>query len=94
MSNSLKSNDWGNEQRARVHAAFHRWVSSCSEEDFQQLILLREAIAPGEVCSIVRLVRACYARQDLLDGLPASLVQLLRERNLPPPSFDAPAGAV
>ncbi|GKS73300.1 hypothetical protein AVME950_00410 [Acidovorax sp. SUPP950] len=92
MSSPLPSMDWGNEQRAGVHAAFNRWIASCTEDDYQKLMALREAVAPGDVCSIVKLVRACYARLELLEGLPASLVQLLQERNLPPPSSAAQAG--
>lgn len=84
---------WTAEQRARAHQAFNRWMQACTEQEYEKLMDLREQVAPGEVCSIVKLVQSCYARPELLAGLPASLVQLMRERNLPQPFAVASAAA-
>lgn len=84
---------WGQEQRMRLHAIFNQWMATCSEEDFQRLMRLREQVAPGQVCSIVKLVRSCFARTDLQDALPASLLQLMQVRNWPRASFAAPVRA-
>ena len=76
--------DWGQEQRKQFHTAFNRWVASSSEQEYLRLMSLREQVAPGEVCSAIKLVRSSFARPDLSDSLPASLVQLMQERNLLP----------
>lgn len=86
MSNSLNTTIWTQEQRMRMHDAYRKWVQCCTEPEYEQVFNLREQIAPGRVCSIIKLARACLARQELLAGLPASLVQLMRERNLLPAS--------
>lgn len=78
-------NRLSDEQRRQLHAAFNEWMQTCSEEDHSKLLVdLREQIAPGQICSIVSLIQACFARQSLLQELPASLVQLLRARNWQP----------
>lgn len=84
---------WTEAQRMDMHAAFTQWLIACSEQEYQQLMDLREKVAPGDVCSIIKLVRSCYERPDLLDGLPERLVQLMQARCLPLPSSDASAAA-
>ena len=79
------------EERKRIHAVFNDWLCQASEEEFQQLEQTRERFAPHQVCSIVSLVRGCLVREDLSQGLPATLRQLLKERNLPPACADAQA---
>lgn len=84
---------WTEAQRMDMHAAFTQWLIACDEQEYQRLMDLREKVAPGEVCSIIKLVRSCYARPDLIAGLPTGLVQLMRARCLPLPSADASAAA-
>ncbi|WP_404299009.1 hypothetical protein [Alicycliphilus denitrificans] len=84
---------WSEAQRMDMHAAFTQWLIVCDEQEYQRLMELRETVAPGDVCSIIKLVRSCYARPDLLAGLPARLVQLMRARCLPLPFADASAAA-
>lgn len=85
MSNPITltaSTSWSAEVRMQLHAVFNAWISTCSAEDCQHLMRLREQVAPGQVCSIVTLVRSSFARPGLT--LPASLVQLMQARNLLP----------
>lgn len=84
---------WSEAQRMEMHAAFAQWLIACDEQEYQRLMDLREKVAPGDVCSIIKLVRSCYARPDLLAGLPARLVQLMRARCLPLPFAAASAAA-
>lgn len=70
------------DQRKLFHAALADWLAQANEAEFDAIEALREEVAPGEVCSMLRLVRACFARADLQSRLPAALVALLRERNL------------
>ena len=69
------------EQRKLFHAIFNQWFADASEADYAQLDVARERYAPGQVCSMVSLVRGCFARPDLQADLPQSLVQRLREGN-------------
>ena len=72
------------QERRLFRSIFNEWVKAhASEEDWQQLEQAREHFAPNEVCSAVRLVRRCLARQELVQELPLSLRQLLQERNWP-----------
>lgn len=76
------------QERRLFRSIFNEWVmTQASEEDWQQLEQARERFAPNEVCSAVRLVRGCLARQEL----PQSLRQLLQERNWPQSCDDATA---
>lgn len=86
---SLSFIAWSQDQRMRMHDAYRKFLMMCTERDYEALMRLREQVAPGRVCSIVTLISSCYQRPELLDGLPSSLVQLLKERNLPPPAPDA-----
>ena len=70
------------DQRKLFHAALADWLGQANEAEFDAIESLRDEIASGEVCSMVRLVRTCLARPDLQSRLPAALVALLRERNL------------
>ena len=80
------------QERRLFHSIFNEWVmTQASEEDWQQLEQARERFAPNEVCSAVRLVRDCLARQELAQELPQSLRQLLQERNWPQVYDDATA---
>lgn len=81
--------DWGQEQRKQFHVAFNHWLVNSSEQDYLRLMHLREQVAPSEVCSSIKLVRSSFVRPDLSGLLPASLVQLLQERNLLPASCAA-----
>jgi hypothetical protein len=79
MSNPITltaSTSWSAEKRMQLHATFNAWISTCSEEEYLHLMSLREQVAPGQVCSIVTLVRSYFARP--------SLVLLMQERNLLP----------
>ena len=71
------------QERKLFHSIFNKWLNRTSDENWQQLEKARERFAPNEVCSAVRLVRGCLARQELEQELPQSLRQLLRERNWP-----------
>ena len=79
------------QERMLFHSIFNEWLSRASDEDWQQLEQAREHFAPNEVCSAVRLVRRCLARQELVQELPLSLRQLLQERNWPQVYDDATA---
>ena len=79
------------QERMLFHSIFNEWLSRASDEDWQQLEQARERFAPNEVCSAVRLVRRCLARQELVQELPLSLRQLLQERNWPQVYDDATA---
>ena len=70
------------DQRRLFHAALADWLLDAGEADFEAIEALREEIAPGEVCSMLRLIRTCFARPELQARVPAALVALLRERNL------------
>lgn len=72
-----------NEQRELFHAIFNEWFAGASETDYAMLEAARERVAPGQICSMVSLVRGCFARPDLMAELPESLVQLFRARNWP-----------
>ena len=79
------------EERKRIHAVFNDWLCLATEEEFQQLEQTRERFAPHQVCSIVSLIRGCLDQKELVQSLPATLRQLLKERNLPPTCVDAQA---
>lgn len=93
LENTMQMQPWSEEQRKLFHVAFNNWLSTADEADFDRLEALRTQIAPGEVCSMVRLVRSCFAQPDLLAGLPAALVQRLREQSLLQPCAAAPSHA-
>ncbi|KQP14793.1 hypothetical protein [Pseudorhodoferax sp. Leaf267] len=78
------------EERRLFHAAIAQWLSAAHEVEFDQVEVLRAEIAPGEVCSMLRLVRTCFAHPHLQSRLPAPLVALLRERSLLQPCAVAP----
>ena len=63
------------------------------EEDYAQLSAAREAFAPNQVCSAVRLIQGCMTDDNLEQQLPASLRALLRERNLQRAFFDGKSRA-
>jgi len=73
------------QERMLFHSIFNEWVMAhASEDDWLQLEQACERFAPNHVvCSAVRLVRDCLARQELAQELPQSLRQLLQERNWP-----------
>lgn len=75
---------WTTEERAAFHSCFKAWCSQATSDEFDKLEQLREQVAPGEICSMVRLVRAGFRRPDLRDRLPIALVGLLQERRLLP----------
>lgn len=75
---------WTPEERATFHSCFRTWCNQATTDEFDKLEQLREQVAPGEVCSMVRLVRAGFRQPDLRDRLPAALVGLLQERHLLP----------
>ncbi|MBD9530872.1 hypothetical protein IB233_04375 [Comamonas sp. CMM01] len=85
--------EWSQEQRKQFHVAFNHWLSISSEHDYLRLMSLREQVAPGEVCSVIKLVRSSFARPDLSASLPASLIQLMQERNLLQASFAVTSAA-
>ena len=58
------------------------WLAVAGEAVFEAFEALREELAPGEVCSMVRLIRTCFARPELQARVPPALVALLRERNV------------
>lgn len=78
------------EQRKLFHKAIGRWLAEANESEFDQIEVLREEIAPGEICSMLRLVRTCFAHPQLQSRLPAALVALLRERSLLQPCAVVP----
>ena len=63
-----------------LHSVFNEWFADATESDYAQLETARERIFPGQVCSIVTLVRRCLDQPDLQAELPESLVQLLTAR--------------
>ena len=69
------------ESRKQFHAIYNDWLTNASEGDFEKLEHAREHFAPGQVCSMVSLVRGCLNNPEFRPDLPESLVQLLRERN-------------
>ena len=71
------------QQRKVFHAAFKDWLCQASDEDYQQLEQARDLFAPNQVCSVFKMARGCMTRTDLAGQLPASLRQLLQERNWP-----------
>ena len=81
MTNQLPAID--DAQRKLFHAIFNEWFATATESDYAMLEAAREHVAPGQICSMVRLVRSCLADPNLTTELPASLVQLFRERNWP-----------
>ncbi|MBD7959350.1 hypothetical protein [Comamonas avium] len=94
MSNPITltaPSNWSADKRLQLHAVFNAWISSCSEEEYLHLMSLREQVAPGQVCSIVTLVRSYFERPSL--SLPASLIQLMQARNLQPVSAGASSAA-
>lgn len=77
------------EQRKLFHAIFSEWFAGASEADYIQLDVARERYAPGQVCSMITLVRGCFAQPQLRSELPQTLTRLLRERNWPRPTVAA-----
>lgn len=71
LATTLLSHSWGEEQRFKFHATFNAWMTTCPEEDYLRLMHLREQVAPGQVCSIVTLLRSCFADPALSAGLPS-----------------------
>lgn len=78
------------DQRKLFHKALADWMADAQEVDFDKMEALREEIAPGEVCSMIKLVRSCFAQPHLQARLPAALVALLRERSLLQPCAVVP----
>jgi len=72
-------------QRMAFHSIFNTWLAQASEKDYEQLDAARQAFAPNQVCSAVRLIQGCQADPALSQKLPATLVQLLQARNWPQP---------
>ena len=70
------------EQRKLFHAVFNEWFAEATETDYDLLEAAREHVAPGHICSMLTLVRICFA-QDLKLELPETLVQRLQARNWP-----------
>ena len=70
-------------QRTRFHAMFERWTCSASEQEYEEFINLRELIAPGEVCSVIRIALTCIGDPVMINRLPASLREALKEENWP-----------
>ncbi|MFZ7310980.1 hypothetical protein [Comamonas jiangduensis] len=66
--------------RVAFHAVYREWVASANDDEYQRLMVLREQIAPGEVCSAVSLVLHCLEQSELVNRLPSRLYQLLQER--------------
>ena len=83
FNNLSVAND--DQERRLFHSIFNEWVMAhASEDDWLQLEQACERFAPNHVvCSTIRLVRDCLARQELAQELPQSLRQLLQERNWP-----------
>lgn len=77
------------EQRKLFHSIFNEWLVNASEQDYAELEAARERHAPGQVCSMIRLVRGCLADQELIAVLPATLLERLRARNWLRPSVVA-----
>lgn len=92
-SPKVESSEWSEERRKALHSIFNEWMATCPAEDYQQLMELRERIAPGQVCSIVSLIRSCFARSDWLADVPQSLLQLMRARNWLQPSVASTSSA-
>ena len=70
-------------QRSRFHAMFERWLCSASDQEYQEFTNLRELIAPGEVCSVVRIGLTCICDPVMINRLPASLREALIAENWP-----------
>lgn len=75
-------------QRMALHSIFNAWLAQASEDDYEQLETARQAFAPHQVCSSIRLIQGCLARRELEQRLPESLRQLMKERNWPQPCAD------
>ena len=69
--------------RKAFHSIFNTWLAQAGEGDYEQLDAARQAFAPNQVCSAVRLIQGCQADPELRQQLPATLVQLLQARNWP-----------
>nr|WP_314710998.1 hypothetical protein [uncultured Comamonas sp.] len=84
MSHAHALPQWNQDQRILFHTTLNKWLVVCSDDEYQNLMNLREQVAPGQVCSFIKLIRSCFARPDLSGLLPASLVQLLQAGSLLP----------
>lgn len=82
---------WSPAQRKLFHQALSEWMATAEEADFESLETLRDHVAPGEICSMLRLVRACHVRSDLQQRLPRALLALLKARSLLQPCAAAPS---
>jgi hypothetical protein len=72
------------EGRALFHAIYEEWmVCEATDGDLEQLLATREEVPRGVPCSMLTLVRACFAEPQTLSKLPASLVTMLCERHWP-----------
>lgn len=81
------------EQRKLFHQTMAEWMAMAEEADFERIEVLREQLAPGEVCSMLKLMRLCLARSEFQAQLPEALVALLRARSLLRPCAVEPSPA-
>ena len=72
------------QERRMIHRAWNAWLAQADDAELEQYRTLRNAFAPGQPCSSIRLIRACLENPCLADQLPKTLTQLLRDADLLP----------
>lgn len=71
-------------QRMQLHRLFEAWINDkATEEDAQTFFEVREDIAPGEVCSVLRIAVTCLNNPAMFDRLPISFQEELKVSNWP-----------
>ena len=70
------------QERRIIHRVWNAWFAQASEHEWNQYKGRRLAFAPGQPCSVTKLIRACQENPYLASQLPQSLRQQLREASL------------
>jgi hypothetical protein len=67
------------EGRRVFHAVWLEWMTAvASTDEMDQVLQIHEQVAGNQICSMLSLVRACYAKPQELPQLPQSLRALLQ----------------
>ncbi|MBR5705552.1 MAG: hypothetical protein IKX21_06260 [Deltaproteobacteria bacterium] len=70
------------QERRMIHNVWNAWFAQADECEWNQYKELRWAFAPGQPCSVTRLIRACLDNPYLASQLPQSLRERLQEASL------------
>ena len=72
------------EKRLMVHRVFTAWLLNADADELDGYDAVRNAIAPEQHCSVVKVTLACAEDENLRALLPRTLRERLQEANLLP----------